>query len=187
MKHFTKFIASFLLISSITVSLLGCTSATKEVVCPFTEITWESSLADVQALEGELQDSYYSSFKGTTYVYEKEYLGLKGTIKYMFDAEENLKSMAWMYLPESKEDLENVYAKLVNQTTTLYGDSGFNSDMATAKTIVWYLEGGNVLIGVMSTGVNEAIQYQYFHPDVSSEKPTNDQSNSKSVLKEIFN
>ena len=187
MKRFTKFIASFLLISSITGSLLGCSSAAKEVDCPFTEITWESSLADVQALEGELQDSYYSSYKGTTYLYEKEYLGLSGTIKYMFDAEENLKSMAWMYLPESKEDLENVYAKLVNQTTTLYGDSGFNSDMATAKTIVWYLEGGNVLIGVMSTGVNEAIQYQYFHPDVSSEKPTNDQSNSKSVLKEILN
>lgn len=185
MKHLTKFIASLLLFSSI--SLLGCSSATKEVTCPFTEITWESSLADVQASEGELQDSYYSTYKGTTYLYEKEYLGLPGTIKYMFDDEENLKSMAWMYLPESKEDLESVYADLVNQTTKLYGKSGFDSDMSTAKTQVWYLEGGNILIGVMSTGVNEAIQYQYFHPDVSSEKPANDQSNSSSVLKEIFN
>ena len=187
MKRFTKFVASLLLITSISVSLLGCSSAPKEVICPFTEITWESSLADVQAMEGELLDSYYSTYKGTTYLYEKEYLGLSGTIKYMFDAEENLKSMAWMYLPESKEDLENVYVELVNQTNNLYGESGFNSDMATAKTVVWYLEGGNILIGVMSTGVNEAIQYQYFHPDVSSEKPAQDQSNSKSLLKEIFN
>ena len=187
MKKLTKFVASLLLFTSITCSLLGCSSSSKEVICPFTEITWESTLADVQALEGELQDSYYSSYKGTTYVYEKEYLGLPGIIKYMFDAEENLKSMAWMYLPESNEDLEKVYADLVKQTNKLYGKSGFDSDMSSAKGEVWYLEGGNILIGVMSTGVNEAIQYQYFHPDVSSEKPTKDQSNSKSVLKDIFN
>ena len=91
----------------------------------------------------------------------------------MFDAEENLRSVAWLYLPESKEDLENVYADLVKQTNKLYGESGFDSDMTTAKGAVWYLEGGNILIGVMSTGVNEAIQYQFFHPEVSSEKPTN--------------
>lgn len=187
MKRTAKFIVSLLLFTSITCSLTGCSASTKEVVCPFTEITWESSFADVEALEGELQDSYYSTYKGTTYLYEKEYLGLSGTIKYMFDDEENLKSMAWMYLPESKEDLESVYTELVKQTTKLYGESGFDSDMETAKTQVWYLEGGNILIGVMSTGVNEAIQYQYFHPDVSSEKPANDQSNSKSVLKEISN
>ena len=187
MKHFTKFAASLLLLTGMFCSLLGCSASSKEVVCPFTEITWESTLADVQALEGELQDSYYSSYKGTTYVYEKEYLGLPGTIKYMFEDEENLKSMAWMYLPESSEDLDNVYADLVKQTNKLYGKSGFDSDMSSAKGEVWYLEGGNILIGVMSTGVNEAIQYQYFHPDVSSEKPTKDQSNSKSVLKEILN
>ena len=187
MKRFTKFTASLLLISSITLSLLGCSSVSKEVICPFTEITWENSLADIEALESELLDSYYSTYKGTTYLYEKEYLGLTGTIKYMFDDKETLKSMAWMYLPESKEDLENVYADLVKQTTRLYGESGFDSDMSTAKTMVWYLEGGNILIGVMSTGVNEAIQFQFFHPDVSSEKPSKDQSNSKSVLKEIFN
>lgn len=187
MKHFTKSAVSLLLIASTLFSLLGCSSVTKEVKCPFTEITWESSLADVQALEGELQDSYYSTYKGTTYVYEKEYLGLPGSIKYMFDDQENLKSMAWMYLPESNEDLETVYADLVEQTNKLYGKSGFDSDMSTAKGEVWYLEGGNILIGVMSTGANEAIQYQYFHPDVSSEKPTKDQSQSKSVLKDIFN
>ena len=173
MKQLHKFVASLLLLTSITFSFTGCSSAAKEVICPFTEITWENTLEDVQAMEGELQDSYYSSYKGTTYVYEKEYLGLSGTIKYMFDDEENLRSMAWLYLPESDEELEDVYADLVKQTNKLYGKSGFDSDMTTAKGEVWYLEGGNILIGVMSTGVNEAIQYQFFHPEVSSEKPAN--------------
>lgn len=186
MKQSTKFIASFLLLTSFIFSLCGCSSPQKQVTCPFTEITWENTLEDVQALEGELQDSYYSSYKGTTYVYEKEYLGLSGTIKYMFDDEEKLKSIAWLYLPESDEDLEKVYADLVKQTNKLYGESGFNSDMSTAKGEVWYLEGGNILIGVMSTGVNEAIQYQFFHPEVSSEKPVQSQNNSKSSLEKIF-
>ena len=105
----------------------------------------------------------------------------------MFDDENNLRSIAWLYLPESKEDLENVYTELSNQTTKLYGKSGFDSDMTTATSKVWYLEGGNILIGVMSTGVNEAIQYQFFHPEVSSEKPANNQNNSKSYLEKIFN
>ena len=175
MKYLHKFIASLLLLTSISFSFCGCSSASKEVTVPFTEITWESSVEDVQALEGELQDSYYSSYKGTTYVYEKEYLGLSGSVKYMFDDEEKLMSMAWLYLPESDEDLENVYADLLKQTNKLYGKSGFDSDMNSAKGEVWYLEDGNILIGVMSTGVNEAIQYQFFHPEVSSKKPANSQ------------
>ena len=56
----------------------------------------------------------------------KEYLGLNGTIKYMFDDSGNIKSMAWLYLPESDEELEKVYADLCNQTNKLYGKSGFN-------------------------------------------------------------
>ena len=88
MKHSHKIIASVLLLTIAFLSLVGCSSAQAKVECPFTEITWNSTPEDIQALEGELQDSYYSSFKGTTYVYEKEYLGLPGTIKYMFDDEE---------------------------------------------------------------------------------------------------
>ena len=187
MKYLSKLIITVLLLSGIVASLTGCSSGKKEVVCPFTEITWDNTLADIEALEGELLESYYSTYKGTTYLYEKEYMGLKGTIKYMFDDKEALKSIAWMYLPESSEELESVYADLVTQTSKLYGNSGFDSDMSTAKGQVWYLEGGNIVLGVMSTGVNEAIQYQFLHPDVSSEKPTKDNSKSKSVLKEIFN
>ena len=67
MKRLHKFAASLLLLTSIALSLIGCSSAQAKVECPFTEITWDSTLEDVQALEGELQDSYYSSFKGTLF------------------------------------------------------------------------------------------------------------------------
>ena len=179
-----SFVLLYLLMMIFT--LCGCSVSTNKVDCPFTEITWESTIEEVQALESELQDSYYSVYDGTTYVYEKEYLGLKGSIKYMFDDEENLRSIAWLYLPESKEDLENVFTELSKQTNKLYGKSGFNSDMSTAKSEVWYLESGNILIGVMSTGVNEAIQYQFFHPEVSSKKPVESQNNSKPAFEKLF-
>ena len=172
--------------SFMLLALMGC-SAKKDVVeCPFTDITWENSLDDVLAMEGEALESYPSSYQGTTYVFSKEYDGLDGTIKYMFDDSGILKSMAWVYIPTSDDDLEDVYKDLVSQTTNWYGESGFNSDLVTAKGEVWYLEGGNILIGVMSTGINEAIQYQFFHPEVSSEKPAKDAGNLKSIFEKIF-
>ena len=185
MKYLSKkLVPSFLLILSLL--LIGCSEKKEVVTCPFTEITWENTLEEVQALSGELIESYPSSYKGTTYVYKKEYDGMEGTIKYMFDDKNQLKSMAWLYLPTSKDDLEKVYAELVSRTTKWYGDSGFDSDLVTAKGEVWYLEGGNVLIGVMSTGVNEAIQYQYFHPEVSSKKPEKKPDNLKSLFEKMF-
>lgn len=172
MKKLQKSFRLFAIITGSFLLLSGCSKKAETVECPFTEITWESTLEDVQALEGEeALDSYTSIYYGTTYTYEKEYMGLPGTIKYMFDDEDRLMSMAWMYIPESDEDLDNVYDTLQQETEQLYGESGFDSDRATAKGEVWYMEDGNVLIGVMSTGVNEAIQYQFFHPDVSSDKP----------------
>lgn len=170
MKHLRK---SYILLSLLLVCLFllcGCTSK-KRVECPFTEITWENTPEEVQELEGELLDSYTSIYYGTTYTFPKEYKGMSGTVKYMFDDNDKLMSIAWLYIPESKEDLESVYTTLREETNQLYGESGFNSDMGTARSDVWYLEDGNILIGVMSTGVNEAIQYQFFHPDVSSKKP----------------
>ena len=169
MKHWRKPISLLFLV---LFSLLLCSCGqSKKVECPFTEITWENTPEDVLALEGEPLDSYPSTYSGTTYTFSKDFNDMSGTIKYMFDDNDKLMSMAWLYIPESKEDLETVYQSLCDETSQLYGESGFNSDMGTAKGNVWYLEDGNILIGVMSTGVNEAVQYQFFHPDVSSKKP----------------
>ena len=169
MKRLRKSVI-LLLLASFSLLLCSC-GQSKKVECPFTEITWESTLDDVLALEGEPLDSYASTYSGMTYTFSKDFHDMSGTIKYMFDDNDKLMSMAWLYIPESKEDLENVYQTLCDETNQLYGESGFDSDMGTAKGNVWYLEDGNILVGVMSTGSNEAVKYQFFHPDVSSKKP----------------
>ena len=169
MKRLRK---SVILLFLIAMCLFICSCGrSKKAECPFTEITWENTLDEVLALEGEPLDSYPSTYSGTTYIFSKDFHDMSGTIKYMFDDNDRLMSMAWLYIPESEDDLENVYQTLCDETTQTYGESGFDSDMGTAKGNVWYLESGHIIVGVMSTGVNEAVQYQFLHPDVSNEKP----------------
>lgn len=155
-------------------ALTGCSQRKDTVEVPFTEFTWASTLEEVLDAEGDPVNSYDSTYGGMTYVFDnKEYNGLNGSIKYLFDGDEKLVSVAWMYIPENNDDRDAVYEDLYKQTEKWYGEAGFESNQGTAMGAVWYLEDGNVLIGVMSTGINEAIQYQYFSPEVSSDGPVN--------------
>lgn len=167
-KAFALLFAAVLSLSALT----GCSQKKEQVECPFTTITWENTLEDVMKLEGAPDNSYDSTYGGMTYVFEgREYNGKNGSLKYLFDGDEKLVSMAWLYIPEDNNDRDTVYEELYKQTEDWYGDTGFESNQGTAMGAVWYLKGGNITIGVMSTGVTECIQYQYFHPDVSSDGP----------------
>ena len=55
--------------------------------CPFTELTWNSTIDDMTAAEGENYSTYDSLYGGLCYTYPKEYEGCSGTVKYMFDVE----------------------------------------------------------------------------------------------------
>lgn len=167
--NYKKNICHFCAVLLFAIFICGCTP--KEVTCPFTEITWEHTLDDILTLEGDPIETYPSTYYGTTYSFSKNYRGMEGTIKYMFDDKEQLVSMAWLYIPDSSDELDEVYEELVAEVTDTYGDSGFSSAQTTARGEVWYQKEGNILVAVMSTGVNDAVQYQFFHPDVSSEKP----------------
>ena len=106
MKRLRK---SVILLFLIAMCLFICSCGrSKKAECPFTEITWENTLDEVLALEGEPLDSYPSTYSGTTYTFSKDFHDMSGTIKYMFDDNDRLMSMAWLYIPESKDDLENV-------------------------------------------------------------------------------
>ena len=150
MKRLRK---SVILLFLIAMCLFICSCGrSKKAECPFTEITWENTLDEVLALEGEPLDSYPSTYSGTTYTFSKDFHDMSGTIKYMFDDNDRLMSMAWLYIPESKDDLENVYQTLCDETTQAYGESGFDSDMGTAK--------GNVCIWKVETSLSVLCQQE---------------------------
>ena len=50
---------------------------------------------------------------------------MEGTVKYSFDEENRLVSMAWMYEAKDSEDLAGVYDKLHGQAEDMLGKSGF--------------------------------------------------------------
>lgn len=125
-----------------SVFFFAAAGQSKKAECPFTEITWENTLDEVLALEGEPLDSYPSTYSGTTYTFNKVFHDMSGTIKYMFDDNDKLMSMAWLYIPESKDNLENVYQLLCSETNQLYGESGFDSDTGTPRAAcgIWKAE-----------------------------------------------
>lgn len=176
MKRSTRYIFMFLLTVSFAVSVFGCHK--KEAACPFTSIVWGNTLQDVIALEGDGGDTYDSIYDGVTYSFPKEYDGLKGTVKYMFDGEEKLVSISWMYEAEDSEDLAAVYEKIHGEAEKMLGKSGFKYNREELEKVaapgdVWYLESGNVVITTVDASDLKALQYTFLHPDVSEERPQN--------------
>lgn len=174
MKQTSRHLFLFFILTVLTACAVGCQK--KTVTCPFTTITWDNTFDDITELEGDSIDTYDSVYDGTTYTFPKEYDGLDGTIKYMFDDEEKLVCMSWMYETSNSEELADVYNKIHGEAEDMLGESGFEfhseqfADLVSPSD-VWYLESGNVILSTVDTNELKILQYTFLHPDVSEEKP----------------
>lgn len=163
--------AALILIAVLTA---GCQKSKN--TCPFTDISWGDTLEDITELEGDSSESYDSIYDGTTYTFPKEYIGLKGTIKYTFDDKDRLVGISWMYECSDSEDLRAVYDKIHAEAYESLGESGYklNSDKfaeMASPSDVWYLKSGNVILNTVDSSELKALQYTYLHPDVSEDRP----------------
>lgn len=193
MKQSRKLICFLFTLTLLVASLAGCQK--KEAECPFTTIKWGNTLEDITKLEGDSYETYDSSYDGTTYTYAKEYNGLDGIIKYMFDDKEKLVGIAWTYISDDADDVKAVYGKIHDEAENSLGKSGYNlgsrkeelnsnlqenqealnnMGMSTPLTDVWYLKGGNVTMNAVITDDVKAVQYSFLHPDVSQADPDAD-------------
>ncbi len=161
------------LLSLTAILLLLCilTSCGKEqgpvFDCPFTGLDWNSTTDDMIASEGENYSTYDSLYGGLCYTYPKEYEGRSGTVKYMFDAENRLMSVAWTYSAETAEELQMLYDSISASVTSKYGESGYDAGGVGNYGGVWYRENGDIIITTMATSETKALQYAYLHPLVS--------------------
>lgn len=175
MKRPRKLSALLLTLALSAALAAGC--GKKEATCPFTTITWGNTLEDIQKLEGDGSETYDSTvYGGPVYSYPKEYEGLEGTVKYSFDEENRLVSMAWMYEAKDSDDLAGVYDQIHSQAEDMLGKSGFkyNSDRfadLTSPGDVWYLDTGNVILNTVDAKDVKILQYNFLHPDVSEGSP----------------
>ncbi len=135
--------------------------------CPFSHMTWTCSVSDVVAEEGEEHGSYDSVYGGVCYTYPKEFEGRAGTVKYMFDGDEQLAAMAWTWETGSQEELAEVYDAIYASVSARYGESGYSAGHQTNYGGVWYRDSGDIILSAMITSELKALQYSYLSPAVS--------------------
>lgn len=150
--------------------LCGCGS--KELAnlpdCPFSDLKWTSSVKDMEKTEGTDYETYDSVYGGMTYTYEKEFQGVPGTVKYMFDGDDKLASIAWAYGSEDADELYQLYENIHADVVEAHGESGYNTQKETNYGDVWYREDGNIILSTMVTESQKALQFAYISPDQST-------------------
>lgn len=155
----------------VTGTAAGCSSEEADVSIPFSDITWENSLDDIIAVEGDEYESYDSVYNGTTYSFPKTFDGIEGEVKYMFDDNDELMCIAWQCSTADASELENVYSDIHSDLEDTYGESGYNSDSHSSnRGDVWYREEGDIVLSAVTTSTMNALLYSYLHPDVSNQE-----------------
>lgn len=169
MKHLQKIACLLAAVLMMASCLTGCSE--QEVHCPFTEITWENSVEDIFALEGENYEEGESLYYGDSYVYPKTYKDLEGTIQYMFDEKDNLACMVWLYSCDSADDVTALYDEITEELTDTYGEGGLKTPFASqVGGNVWYLDGGNIILMASTVDEYKAIQFSFVSPEHSLKK-----------------
>lgn len=158
----------------LTASLLtGCKNDIKTTVTPFTEMTWESTVDDVIAAEGDNYTTSDSVYKGITYSFPAEYADLNGSLAYMFDNNKELMSIAFSYSSDTAENLQTAYDKLCKQIEEVHGKSSNDTKNPTTYGDVWYRDEGSIVLSAATTNTIHWLQYAYMNPQVSSKGAKN--------------
>lgn len=160
-----------ILIICLILAFTGCGHKKEETasICPFAEVSWEDTIDDILHAEGTAYSTYDSVYGGICYTFPKEYEGRNGTIKYMFDGENQLMCVAWAYGCESEKELLELYESINTSVNDIYGESSYGANHPGNYGNVWYLESGDIVLTTMITSENKALQYAYLHPLVSKE------------------
>ena len=68
------------------------------------------------------------------------------------------------------DELRRLYDTIHADLVAVHGDSSYNNEKETNYGDVWYLEDGNIIISVMITGSQKALQFAYISPTHSTDK-----------------
>jgi hypothetical protein len=101
--------------------ILVLTACGKMLNIPFSNAKWSWSEKNVLESEGELKETYNSIYGGNTFVFDKEFMGYDGSVKYMFADNGMLASIAWAYSSNAQEDVSRLYSQIVNKETKIHG------------------------------------------------------------------
>lgn len=160
---FRKTITTMLACSLLLILLCGCGNV-EPIDCPFTDIGWETTEDELISAEGEYLSTYDSTYGGLTYTYEGSYMERTGTIKYMYDEKGVLMSVAWAYSATDDATLLELYNEIHGILEDEYGKSEYNTTEDTNYGDVWKMKEGHIILSVMNTDSNKALQIAYVNP-----------------------
>ena len=172
-KTYTFFSVSHCFLAfTLTLLLAGLLSACgekKAIDCPFTDLGWETTIDELFEAEGECEEPYASTYGGLVYTYPASYMGYDGVIKYMYDENDVLMSVAFAYGSEQDaeleaEELNEFYDKLAADIEKDHGKSSYDTNKPTNYGKVWELKEGHIILSVMLTESNKALQIAYVNP-----------------------
>lgn len=174
MKFKRSFFSILMVLLLTSLTLAGCAKTKEEekppaMDCPFSELTWDSTYDNMIELEGEPTENHPSVYNGTTYSYPMNYMDLDGTVKYMFDENNELMCIAWACAGD-KDNLQESYDTIKKDLVDTFGESGYNTSNATNYGDVWYLDDGHIILSVVTTDQQKALQYSYQSPAASEEE-----------------
>ena len=168
MQFFQPLFLLIIMLLFCTLTACGGAKETEPALdCPFTDLEWSSTVDDMLSAEGSGYSTYDSLYGGLCYTYPKDYEGLAGTVKYMFNEENKLMSVAWTYSAENADEIASLYETVSASITAENGESGYDAGGIGNYGGVWYRENGDIIITTMITSENKALQYAYLHPLVS--------------------
>ncbi len=144
-------------------ALYGC-GKSEPIDCPFTELGWDTTEEELFAAEGDYISSYDSTYGGTTYTYERSYMNKEGTVKYMYDENGVLMNVAWAYGSTNSDELKELYDDIHAGIEEEYGESGYQASGIANYGDTWEMKEGNILLSVMDTDTNKALQVAYVNP-----------------------
>lgn len=171
MRMNQKKAALWLLTACLILILAGCGAKERtEAPSPLSSLTWNSSYEEMVAVEGKALESYDSVYGGPAYTYAKEYQGQKGTLKYMFDGNQQLMCIAWAFETADRAQLDQLYTALHGEVVERHGESGYNPGNSTNYGDVWYLDSGHIILSAVTGQDQYALQYAYLNPLASDEE-----------------
>ena len=149
--------------------ILSACGEKKTIDCPFSDLSWETTTDELFKAEGECEEPYASTYGGLVYTYPASYMGYDGIIKYMYDENDVLMSIAFAYGSDQDAELEagelkEFYDKLVSDIEKDHGKSDYDTDKPTNYGKVWELKEGHIILSVMLTDSNKALQIAYVNP-----------------------
>jgi hypothetical protein len=166
--------SAFLVLLCLVFFLAGCQSKTEAAaVAPFSTATWDCTTQDVEAMAGDDYTVTDSVYGGDCYILPLSYLGYEGSIKYMYNEDNELMCIAFTYTDSDPEEISELYDQIYADVTESYGEGIHSAKHYSNSGDKWVRDEGNILLMVLSTESASALQYSYLHPSISRDADGN--------------